>query len=246
MKRYILLPCLALLIHFCAYAQTTLTKPAEEYAFNQNTVVTSANGLKYKYADWSKLVATGNYQLKPVDAESDSTAFILTLRDTAKGLVPIGVPKSTLFFKKGNHMIFLNMTDVNGKPIASEDLKGKIVVVSFWFIACPPCRYEMPELNILADKYKNDKNVVFLALSIDKKEDLQRFLKVSPFKYNVVGDAEAYFSFYGVLECPVNLVISPNGTIAFQSQGYNNGIVPLWIDRAIKVIKTEEIKALLK
>jgi thiol-disulfide isomerase/thioredoxin len=246
MKRYILLPCLALLLHLSAYAQTTLTKPAEEYGFNQNTVVTSAKGLKYKYADWSRLVATGKYQLKPVDAESDSTVFILTPRDTAKGLVVIGLPKPTLFFKKGNHMIFLNMTDVNGRLIASEDLKGKIVVVSFWFIACPPCRYEMPELNILVDKYKNDKNVVFLALSIDKKEDLQRFLKVSPFKYNVIGDAEAYFSFYGVKECPINLVISPKGTIAFQSQGYNNGMVPLWIDRTIKDIKTEEIKALLK
>lgn len=246
MTRYILLPCLALLLHLAAYAQTTLTKPAAAYGFNQNTVVTSAKGLKYKYADWSRLVATDKYQLKPVDAESDSTIFILTPRDTAKGLVPVGVPKPTLFFKKGKRFIFLNMIDLNGKQIESEGLKGKIVVLSFWFIASPPCRYEIPELNILADKYKNDSNVVFLALSTDKKEDLQRFLKVSPFNYTTIGDAEPYFSLYGVKECPINLVISPKGIIAFQSQGYNNGMVPLWIDRTIIELKTEELKTLLK
>lgn len=223
-----------------AQAQIEITKPIEEYGFNEKTVVTNAKGEKYTYAKWHEMVATGNYMLKPVQHDSDSTAFVLTKRDgvtDGRMTANASKPPETKFFKTGSTFSFFTMKDIGGKVIAPADLKGKIVVLNFWFIACPPCRYEMPELNHLVDEYQDNKDVVFIAISLDKTEQVERFLKVSPFKYHVIGDSMPLFAYYGVDECPVSLVVDKEGIIRFNSQGYGDGTVPNWIRKIISDIK---------
>jgi peroxiredoxin len=95
----------------------------------------------------------------------------------------------------------------------------------------------MPELNRLVDAYQDNKDIVFIAISLDKTEQVERFLKVSPFKYHVVSDSMPLFSYYGVDECPVSLVIDRDGVIRFNSQGYGDGTVPDWIRKTISDIK---------
>ncbi|MEO7213775.1 TlpA disulfide reductase family protein [Mucilaginibacter sp.] len=241
-KKLLLLTSLTLILHFGALSQIEITKPIEEYSFNKNTVVTNAGGVPYKYAEWHSLFATGKYKLKPVHEESDSTAFILTLRNEKtehKDFAAL-TPTPASFFKKGNSFLLLTMEDANGNKIAAEDLKGKIVVVNFWFIACPPCRYEMPELNRIVDSYKNSSDIVFLAITFDKKEDVKRFLKVSPFKYKVIPESMPLFSYYGVDSCPASIVVDKTGVIVFNSLGYNEGSVPFWIDKTIKQLKAQK------
>jgi thiol-disulfide isomerase/thioredoxin len=238
-KQALLLPLFLLMLNFAGHAQVNLTKPVEEYAIGKKTVVTNAAGLKYPYLKWAGLFTTGKYKLSPVNAASDSTAFVLALRDSLPRLMPMGVPASTLFFKRGNHFIFLNLLDVNGTQITAEQLRGKIVVINFWNIASPASRYQIPDLNQVAAAYKNDKDVIFLALTVNKKEDVQRYLNLATFNYQVIPDAEPYFNFYGVDQCPINLVINKTGQIRFQAAGYNNGGIPYWINRTIKEIKAE-------
>jgi peroxiredoxin len=223
-----------------AYGQIEITKPIEEYGFNEKTVVVNAKGEKYPYAKWHELMATGNYMLKPVQHDSDSSAFVLTKRDALTDEhLPVNAnkPPETKFFKTGSTFNFFSVTDINGNVITSADLKGKIVVLNFWFIACPPCRYEMPELNHLVEAYQNNKDVVFIAISLDKREQVERFLKVSPFKYQVISDSMPLFAYYGVDECPVSLVVDRKGVIRFNSQGYGNGTVPNWIRKTVSDIK---------
>lgn len=66
------------------------------------------------------------------------------------------------------------LQDLQGKPWHLRDLKGKVVLVNFWATWCPPCRKEMPDLQALYDKYKDQG---FLVLSISDEE----IGKVSPF-----------------------------------------------------------------
>lgn len=66
------------------------------------------------------------------------------------------------------------LQDLQGKPWHLRELKGKIVLVNFWATWCPPCRKEMPDLQALYDKYKDQG---FLVLSISDEE----MAKVSPF-----------------------------------------------------------------
>ncbi|WP_295793137.1 TlpA disulfide reductase family protein [Mucilaginibacter sp.] len=221
-------------------AQIEITKPIEEYSFNKTTIVYDEAGHKSTYAKWSKLLAGGNYRLKPIHHDSDSTGFILTKRDEAaedKYSATLPKPVETKFFKTGEAFKFRKYVDVNGITLTPEDLKEKIVVFNFWFIACPPCRYEMPELNRLAAKYKDNKDVLFIAITFDKKSDVDRFLKVSPFKYHIVADSMPLFYYYSVDECPASLVVDKSGTIKFNSQGYGEGNVPYWIKKTIEESK---------
>jgi peroxiredoxin len=66
------------------------------------------------------------------------------------------------------------LQDLQGKPWHLRDLKGKVVLVNFWATWCPPCRKEMPDLQALYDKHKDQG---FLVLSISDEETA----KVSPF-----------------------------------------------------------------
>lgn len=66
------------------------------------------------------------------------------------------------------------LADLSGKSWHLHDLKGKVVLVNFWATWCPPCRKEMPDLQALYDKYKDQG---FLVLSISDEEAA----KVSPF-----------------------------------------------------------------
>jgi peroxiredoxin len=66
------------------------------------------------------------------------------------------------------------LQDLQGKAWHLRDLKGKVVLVNFWATWCPPCRKEMPDLQALYDKYKDQG---FLVLSISDEE----IVKVSPF-----------------------------------------------------------------
>ena len=99
-----------------------------------------------------------------------------------------------------------------------ETLKGKVVVINFWFVECKPCVMEMPDLNKLVEKYKN-KNVVFLGLAMNEKTKIEKFLKTTNFKYNIVPDAQQVVQDYGVLSFPTHVVIDKDANVAFSTSG---------------------------
>jgi peroxiredoxin len=66
------------------------------------------------------------------------------------------------------------LVDLTGRSWHLRDMKGKVVLVNFWATWCPPCRKEMPDLQALYDKYKDQG---FLVLSISDESSA----KVSPF-----------------------------------------------------------------
>ncbi|HWZ21436.1 MAG TPA: TlpA disulfide reductase family protein [Cytophagaceae bacterium] len=81
-------------------------------------------------------------------------------------------------------------TTLSGKTINSKDLKGKIVVLKIWATWCGPCVLEIPSLNGVVDKYKNDSSIVFIAITDDTKGKIEHFLKDRPFAYQQIADAK--------------------------------------------------------
>lgn len=114
--------------------------------------------------------------------------------------------------------------NMSGEKIDLEDLKGKIVVINFWFIQCKPCIEEMPELNKLVDLYKENEEVVFLGITHDKKEKVSAFLEGTPFNYSLISDAQSIVDDYIVLGFPTNIVLDKLGDIQYQSSGYRHQI----------------------
>lgn len=109
--------------------------------------------------------------------------------------------------------------DLQGKRVSLTDLKGKTVVINFWSIGCGPCIGEMPELNKLVDKYRNDTSVVFLAVTGDSKEHLQQFFKKRRFQYRILNEAGNVQQDYRIESLPVHLVIGKDGAVVNRSTG---------------------------
>jgi peroxiredoxin len=78
-------------------------------------------------------------------------------------------------------------TTVGGKPVRLSNLKGKVVVLNFWFIACVPCRLEITPLNKVVQQFKG-KDVVFLSIAREKEGDLKKHLDSTSFLFQTIPD----------------------------------------------------------
>ncbi len=78
---------------------------------------------------------------------------------------------------KGNPSPEFSYDDQNGNGVALEDFAGKNVYIDVWATWCGPCIQEIPALKELEEVY-NDQNVQFVSISIDRKQDYEKWLKM--------------------------------------------------------------------
>lgn len=100
-----------------------------------------------------------------------------------------------------------------------------LYVINFWFIACGPCRQELPALTELSKSYINDTTIHFLAISnIDKKPALEYVQKKTGMTYELVEQAQFAADAYKVSIYPVNIIVDRSGNVAFYEIGYHKNI----------------------
>lgn len=58
------------------------------------------------------------------------------------------------------------VTLLDGMTFRLADQKGKVVLVDFWDVKCPPCRKEMPHLKEMFDEFK-DHGLEIIGISLD-------------------------------------------------------------------------------
>lgn len=85
--------------------------------------------------------------------------------------------KELMRFGVGDLAVDFKGIDINGKAVKLSDLKGKVIFVDLWATWCGPCLHEMPALEVLKEKYKNDARIVFLSLSIDEAASIEAWKK---------------------------------------------------------------------
>jgi peroxiredoxin len=107
-----------------------------------------------------------------------------------------------------------NLADLQGRQWSLKALKGKVVVLNFWYTSCPPCLEEMPQLNEITPMYATDK-VVFLALTFNDAQKVQTFLKTHEFSYNILPASKETDQQYKISGWPTSLVINKKGIITF-------------------------------
>jgi peroxiredoxin len=78
---------------------------------------------------------------------------------------------------------------------------------------------EIPELNGLVEKYKDNKDIIFLGLATNKKPQLETFLKKQAFNYNIVPETRKVAAAYGISGYPTHIVIGKKGKITFGTTG---------------------------
>lgn len=65
--------------------------------------------------------------------------------------------------------------DANGTDVALSDFRGKVVYIDIWATWCGPCKKEMPYMKELEEEYKDNKDIVFMGVSVDASKDEQKW-----------------------------------------------------------------------
>ena len=104
------------------------------------------------------------------------------------------------------------LTDLQGSRWSLKQLRGKIVVLNFWFTSCAPCIQEMPALNELAREY-DGKNVIFLALTFNSSEQIRTFQKKRVFNYTLLPNSGEVDKRYHIGNWPTSIVTDKEGDI---------------------------------
>jgi peroxiredoxin len=116
------------------------------------------------------------------------------------------------------------LKDIDGNEVRLTDFRGKVVVLNFWFVACKPCRLEMPNLNDLVAKF-DGRDVVFLAPCLDDREKASAFLADNTFKYRTLVDGSSASSAMRVRAYPTHAVIDRSGKVVLYRTGGNESVL---------------------
>ncbi len=117
---------------------------------------------------------------------------------------------------------------LDGKTYSMNELQGKVVMLTFWSTRCAICQAEIPKLNQVADRYK-DKDVVFLALTMENQARIEPFLKRNPFNFNILPNGFGIFLKYANMDkngninmgFPSYFLINKKGYIALRAEGWD-------------------------
>jgi len=66
--------------------------------------------------------------------------------------------------ERGQPITFSGLTET-GETVSSNDYRGDVLVVNFWYAACPPCRAEAADLEAIWQQFQPD-GVDFLGVNI--------------------------------------------------------------------------------
>ena len=113
------------------------------------------------------------------------------------------------------------LTDINGKAYSLSDLRGKVVVLNFWFIGCATCYQEMPALKQLVADYQANPDVVFISLAREKADRLRRYVaSKGDFGFAVVPLPPSLAQEFGITGYPTTAVLGRDGRYAYDKEGY--------------------------
>ena len=123
----------------------------------------------------------------------------------------------------------LQFSDLDNNFFNIQKFKGKNLFINYWATWCNPCLAEMPYMVDLYEKYKNEKDIIFLFLSreelktiknyIPKDENLQKL----PL-YKIITDDE-FFATSGI---PTTFIIDSSGEVLVKDLG-----TAFWNDKSV-------------
>ena len=107
------------------------------------------------------------------------------------------------------------LADLSGRTVALSDYRGRVVMLNFWASWCDSCKAEMPALNALYLRQR-DEGFELLAPSVDvngRKAVMLFTANFEPAFPVLLADAKTSDA-YGVRDLPTTFLIGPDGRIA--------------------------------
>ncbi|WP_166866779.1 MULTISPECIES: TlpA disulfide reductase family protein [unclassified Salinibacterium] len=113
-----------------------------------------------------------------------------------------------------------------GEQFSSEDVRGQVVIVNFWYAACPPCRIEAPDLEEIHQTYL-DADVTMVGVNVyDSADTALTFARENSVTYPSLIDADTndvQLAFAGGKlnqnGVPTTLILDKQGRVAARFSG---------------------------
>ncbi len=108
----------------------------------------------------------------------------------------------------------LALPSLDGGMVRLEQLRGRVVLVNFWAVWCPPCRKEMPSMARLATNMAGRPFTLLAVNAGEGPEEIRAFLKQVPVNFPILLDAEgANLKAWQVFAFPTSYVVDKQGRV---------------------------------
>jgi len=129
-----------------------------------------------------------------------------------------------------------SLTTLDGRKIATSDLLGHVVILTFWATWCEPCREELPLLSGYAERHSPD-GLRILGFSLDtpdKLDDVRHVAQTLKFPVGLLANSSA--PGYGrIWRLPVSFTIDRQGRLVDNGWKDKN---PTWTADSLERIVT--------
>jgi thiol-disulfide isomerase/thioredoxin len=106
------------------------------------------------------------------------------------------------------------LEDMDGNTVKLSDYRGKKVFLNFWASWCPPCKAEMPHLQVFSEEQED---TVVLGVNVTTSEshpdNAALFLDENEISFPNLYGTEEVFSQYQVQSLPTSYLIGSDGKI---------------------------------
>ena len=111
----------------------------------------------------------------------------------------------------------LDLTQLNGKVLKLDSLKGQVVLVNYWATWCPPCVHEMPSMQRLATKFKTKPFTILGVNMAETNQEVESFLKTRvKIDFPIVLDKDGKaLKDWEVFAFPTSYVLDKQGKIRY-------------------------------
>lgn len=111
------------------------------------------------------------------------------------------------------------LTSYDDEVISLESLRGKLVLMDFFYKNCGPCLLALPGLQALHEKYKGKIHIIGVN-PYDKKHDVKEFLAKRGITYTILLGAKDVATTYNVSSYPTIYLINKDGRVIYTKVGF--------------------------
>ncbi len=138
-----------------------------------------------------------------------------------------------------------SVMDLRGQAVRLSAFRGRVVLLNLWATWCPPCREEMPSMEQLYHRLK-DQDFALLAVSQDEegKRAVAPYVEDNKFTFPVLLDPEHQVGDrYEVTGYPETFLIDRNGRVVEHVIGPRNWMAPEWLAKLDALIAASPVDA---